>query len=153
MTTTRFAAVVLVAAAAAACQSARDPHGAKPGSPAKAGQPQVQRELRDYRTVWLQAKGKVGFVKTYLVGQGTADAVVLHFCEDLENREVGWYGNGGQGVRYAPLTDRMGAARREAYDAVELPRDTEDNQVRRLLGLEPDAAITILPTTQADLRR
>jgi hypothetical protein len=154
MTTTRAASLLLLAVLSAACASRKG--DAAPGSahesPASRRQ-ELRREIVGYRTVWLRGSGKIGFVKSYAVSEGTAEPVVIHFCEDVDNIERGWVGDDGQGVKYASLENRTGAARREAFDAQDLPVDSLENQVRRILGLDPLADIALLETTRADLAR
>jgi hypothetical protein len=138
----------------AACASRKGDAGPGSSHAAPASRKQeIRREIVGYRTVWLRGSGKVGFVKTYAVSEGTAAPVVIHFCEDTENVERGWVGDDGQGVKYAALENRTGAARREAFDAQDLPVDSLENQVRRILGLDPLADIALLETTRADLSR
>jgi hypothetical protein len=127
-------------------------HSAKKRAPGEVENPTaaLAKQTKDVRVIWTRG-GKLGYLYTYDVAQGEDTPVVMHEVEDLEFRKVGWVSNDGQGGRYDYPADKVREARREPFTVVELPIDTLENQVRRILGVDPETPIALRHAEEADL--
>jgi hypothetical protein len=112
----------------------------------------LRMEARDYRVIWTRG-GKLGFLQTFAVSEPRGPTVTMHHVLDTEFRQVGWIANDGQGERFVYPAERIGEAKRTTFERVVLPVDTLENQVRRILGVDPTTEIALAPAADQDLHR
>ncbi|MCK6479960.1 MAG: hypothetical protein HUU06_14075 [Planctomycetaceae bacterium] len=119
--------------------------------------PVPELAIKDVQVVWTRG-GKLGYLKTYDAratdAQGRPGPVVaIHYVEDLEFRQVGWIANDGQAERYAYPPKAEAEARRVVFDRVPLPPGSLEDQVKRILQVEPTTELAFQRATEADFRR
>ena len=112
----------------------------------------LRMEIRDYRVIWTRG-GKLGYLQTYAVSEPEGPPVTMHQVLDLDFRQLGWIANDGQGERFVYPAEKVGEAKRTTFDRVTLPVDSLENQVRRILGVDPLAEIALAPAAEQDLRK
>jgi len=146
------ALILSVGFGAAGCRSAKTtPGGTAPASSAKEKTP-LRRDIQEYRVIWTRG-GKLGYLKTYAYSRGPDTPVRVHEVENLENRQVGWITDSGEGERFDFLDPSKRASRRVEFERVPLPTDTMENQVRRIFSLDPLTEIAVTKAGPADIRQ
>jgi len=148
----RPALALLLAAAAlplAGCGSSKPAPG--PQRPPEYGS-DLRMDIRDYKVIWTRG-GKLGYLQTYAVSDVQGPAVTMHQVLDLDFRQLGWIADDGQGERYVYPAQKVGEAKRTTFERVPLPVDSLENQVRRILGVDPLAEIALAPAAEQDLRK
>lgn len=108
--------------------------------------------IKDVQVIWTRG-GKLGYLDTYDVSERNQTAVTLHYVEDLDFRKMGWIADDGQGERFAYPESRLGEAKRTVFERVPLPKDALENQIRRILQVDPKTEIKLQRASVADLHR
>jgi hypothetical protein len=136
----RTTAVLLAVAVLAApgCASRKEVATPRTPPPIKSD---LRREIVGYQQIWAEGKGKVGYLITYEVSRGPDTPVTMFFVENPENKEMGWVGPDGNGSRYYTPQDSLVSAKRATFEEIPLPQDDLENQVRRILSLDPKAQL------------
>jgi len=142
----RVALVLAAGLALCACASGKKKAPGESDNPTAA----LDRQTKAVRVIWTRG-GKLGYIYTYDVAQAGDTPVEMHEVEDLEFRMVGWIANDGHAGRYEYPADKIREAQREPFTVVELPLDTLENQVRRILQVDPQTPIALRRAEDADL--
>jgi hypothetical protein len=112
----------------------------------------MHRTLRSYHVVYSEHRGRVGFVKVFDVAEAGGHAYPWSYVYDLDFNELGWVDQFGGAYQYVPYT----RFEREIHGAgprvVQMPADSLENNVMRLLGIDPALDNVSFPrATQADV--
>ena len=124
------------------------------GSGGSASGPGVRMDIRNYQVIWARG-GKLGYLRTYDVTDGSKEsgaAVPIHYVLDLDLKtDRGWVSDNGLGERFEYPAPRMREALRSPFERVTLPVDSVENQIKRILGVDPALEIRLMPASPADL--
>jgi hypothetical protein len=138
------ALVLATALGAAGCRSRGA--GTSPG-----GEDDVGMALTNYQVIWTRG-GKLGYLRTWDVARGKETSVQIHYVLDLDLRtERGWVSDNGLGERFEYPESKIREARREPFERVTLPEDSIQNQIKRILRVDPATEIALRPASETDL--
>jgi hypothetical protein len=116
----------------------------------------VGMTIRNYQVIWARG-GKLGYLRTYDVadaGRPGEKPVPIHYVLDLDLKtDRGWVSDNGLGERFEYPADRVKEAYRAPFERVALPADTIENQIKRILGVDPGTEIALRPAAASDVSR
>jgi hypothetical protein len=98
---------------------------------------QFERQLKTYHVVYSPHRGKVGFMKVYDVRDAGGPPYEWKFVYDLDLNEVGRIDQFGHAVWERPYTPSEASYQRYSVRSVDLPVDTIERNVMRMLGIDP----------------
>jgi len=117
----------------------------------KAAPPNMGMEIHNYQVIWGRG-GKLGYLRTYDVAPRNEAPVRIHYVLDLDLRtDRGWVSDNGLGERFEYPQPKIREAYRSPFERVVLPVDTIENQIKRILGVDPGVEIALTPATAADV--
>ena len=116
----------------------------------------VGMTIRNYQVIWARG-GKLGYLRTYDVADAARPGerpVPIHYVLDLDLRtDRGWVSDNGLGERFDYPADRVKEAYRAPFERIPLPADSVENQIKRILGVDPGVEIALRPASPADVSR
>jgi hypothetical protein len=124
---------------------------ASPAEKAAAGN--VAMEIQNYQVIWARG-GKLGYLRTYDVAPRNESPVRIHYVLDLDLKtDRGWVSDNGLGERFEYPERKIREAYRSPFERVVLPVDSIENQIKRIIGVDPGTEIALRPATADDVRQ
>mgnify|MGYP001252277528 CR=1 FL=1 len=106
----------------------------------------MHRELREYHLVTSAYKGHVGYVKVYDVGEAGGPTYRWKYVYDLDFHELGFIDQYGRAYRFHEFPEAQAMATGTPVRTEDLPSDSTEANVMRLLGLDPSMDSVEFPT-------
>jgi len=121
------------------------------GSSAEGG---VGMTISNYQVIWTRG-GKLGYLRTYDVAEVSSPGetpVPIHYVLALDLKtDLGWVSDNGLGERFEYPAQKIREARRTPFERIQLPSDSIENQIKRILGVDPGTEIALRPASAADV--
>jgi hypothetical protein len=112
----------------------------------------ITRELRDYRTIVSAHQGRVGYLKSYDIAEAGGPAYPWQYVYDADWTELGMVDQFGNAYVYHRYSPSEQAQQNLELRAMRLPADSLQNNVMRMLGIDPAAdALTFPVATKTDI--
>ena len=112
----------------------------------------VVKNLKSYHVVRAAHEGKVGYLKVFAVREGGGVPVDWKYLYDTDFKELGFIDQFGTAYRYHYYSETEQSTHKRPFRLDRMPADGLDENVMRLLGLDPAVeSVTYPNATQADI--
>ena len=110
----------------------------------------MRRTLRSYHAVNSAYQGQVGFLKVYDVTEAGGPVYQWKYVYDMSFNELGFIDQWGKAYRYHRLPEAAAAATKKPMRVEDLPSDSTEANVMRMLGIDPSIDEVTFPLVASD---
>jgi hypothetical protein len=110
----------------------------------------MRRTLRSYHAINSAYQGQVGYLKVYDVTEAGGPVYQWKYVYDLDYNELGFIDQWGKAYRYHRLPVADASAQRKPMRVEHLPADSTENNVMRMLGIDPALDDVTFPLVVSD---
>ena len=112
----------------------------------------MRRELKSYHAINAAHAGHVGYVKVYEVSEPQGPAFRWKYVYDMDFEEVGFVDQRGMAYKRNPYSRLERQIHKKDSRLEVLPSDSLENNVMRMLGMDPALdSVTFRTATAADI--